>query len=184
MVAPDMTGHPPLHERAERRVAGRLQQEMKMIRHEAETEHLHRILRFGSGEQIQQGGVIPAFVKYGGVAVAAIEDMEGVTGHMAARNAGHGGEGRRARGKDAPTKVACPLFVLILFLNKFKRGCRLRWPTTLMCEGGRETRIGFQFPPRSINRYTLALVVVEIITADLMRRLKHEVVLIKLPLNS
>lgn len=98
MIATDMAGHPPLHKRAEAGVAGWLQDKMKMIGHQAEGEQLHRILRFGSGEQIQKGPVIPIGMKHGRAAVAAIEDMEGVASEMAARYAGHGGEGKRERG--------------------------------------------------------------------------------------
>lgn len=49
------------------------------------------MLRFGSREQIEEGGgVIPVFVKHGRAAVAAIEDMEGIANQVAARNAGYG----------------------------------------------------------------------------------------------
>lgn len=55
------------------------------------------MLGFGSAEQIQKRLVIPIGMKHGRAAVAAIEDMENMAGQMAARNAGHGGEGRRER---------------------------------------------------------------------------------------
>ena len=73
MIAADMTGHPPLHEGAERGVRHRLHDEMKMIRHQTEAQEFDGILGFGSGEQVETRGVVAVVMKHRGAAVAAIE---------------------------------------------------------------------------------------------------------------
>jgi hypothetical protein len=57
MVAADVAGHPPLHERAEGSVGGRLHDEVKMIRHQAEAEDLDGMPGFGSGEQVKKRNI-------------------------------------------------------------------------------------------------------------------------------
>ena len=50
MVAADVAGHPPLHERAKAGVASRLPDQVEMIGHEAETDDFDQALRFRRGE--------------------------------------------------------------------------------------------------------------------------------------
>ena len=50
MVAPDVAGHPPLHEGTQCRIGGRLHDKMKVIRHEADAEKLDRVFGFCRGE--------------------------------------------------------------------------------------------------------------------------------------
>ena len=72
MVAADMTGHPPLHEGAQRSPCGRLHDEMKMIGHEAEAKEFDRVFGFRRGEQVEEGRVVPLFVKHRRAAIAPI----------------------------------------------------------------------------------------------------------------
>ena len=111
MIAPDMAGHPPVHEGAEGRLTDRLEHKMKMVGHHAKGEYLHGMLGFSGGEQLQKGSVIPIGVKHSGTTVATIEDMEGMAGQMAARDTRHRDEDTRDSG-ERQGKVACPLFSL------------------------------------------------------------------------
>lgn len=90
MVAPYMAGHPPLHEWADCCATGGLEDEMEMIGHQAEGENLHGMPGFGSGEQIQEGAIIPLRMEHRRAAVAAVEDMAGMTGEVTAWDAWHG----------------------------------------------------------------------------------------------
>jgi len=90
MVAADVAGHPPLHERAENGVGGRLHDQMKMIGHEADAEELDRILGFGRGQQVEKGGVVAVLVEELGATVPTIQHIVGVSGHLSARNPRHG----------------------------------------------------------------------------------------------
>lgn len=63
MIAADMTGHPPLHEAAQRSGCGRLHHEMKMIRHQTEAQHLDWMFGFRRGEQVEERGVVAVTMK-------------------------------------------------------------------------------------------------------------------------
>ena len=101
MVAAHMTGHPPLHECTERRFCCRLQDNVKMIRHETEAEHVNRIFSFRGGEQVEKRGVVAVLVKDDAPTVATIEHMVGVSGDLAVR---HGPHGTEERSRDATEK--------------------------------------------------------------------------------
>jgi len=92
MIAAHMTGQPPLHERTERRLGGRLQHQMKMIGHHTEAKDLDGKLGLGRGEQVQEGAIVPVFVEDKSAPIAAIEDMVGVASTQTAGNARHGRE--------------------------------------------------------------------------------------------
>lgn len=117
MIATDLTGHPPVHEGAEGRITDWLEHKMKMVGHHAKGEYLDGMSGFRGGEQFQKGSVVAVGVKHGGAAVAAIEDMEGMAGQMAARDAGHGERIRRAAAR-FKRKVACPLFLSLLATSR------------------------------------------------------------------
>jgi len=110
MVAPDMTGHPPLHERAESGSGSGLHNQMKMIGHETDGEHLDGKVPFGQGKQVEEGRVVAVLVEHGRAAVATIEHMVGVSGGLSARNARHGRSRVRQMEGGEQEKVACPLF--------------------------------------------------------------------------
>ena len=110
MVAADVAGHPPLHERAEGSVGGRLHDEVKMIGHEAEAEELDGIFGFRRGEQVETCGVVAVLVKDHGATVPTIQHMVGVSGHLSARNPRHRKTTVRQTGAWRQEKVACPLF--------------------------------------------------------------------------
>ena len=63
MITPDVTGHPPLHERAEGGVRGRLYDQVKMIGHEADAEELDEVLGFRGGKQVETCGVVAVLVE-------------------------------------------------------------------------------------------------------------------------
>ena len=90
MIAADMTGHPPLHEGAERGFRQRLHDEMKMIRHQTEAQECDGILGFRRGEQVEEGGVVALLVEDRSATVPAIQDMVGVPDHLTTRNPRHG----------------------------------------------------------------------------------------------
>ena len=77
MVAADVAGHPPLHERAEGSVGGRLHDQVEMIRHEADAEERDGVFGFRRGEQVETCGVVPVLVEDHGAAVATIQHMHG-----------------------------------------------------------------------------------------------------------
>src|SRR5688500_16543197 len=90
MIAPHMTGHPPLHKRTERIVPSRLQHEMEMVRHETEAKHVERVCVLGNDEQIEEGPVIAVFVKDRRAAISTINDVVDLSGHLSSWNARHG----------------------------------------------------------------------------------------------
>ncbi len=90
MVAADVAGHPPLHERAEGSVGGRLHDEVKMIRHQADAEELDGVFGFRGGEQVKKCGVVAVLMEDRGATVATIQHMVDVSGHLSARNPRHG----------------------------------------------------------------------------------------------
>ena len=110
MVAADMTGHPPLHEGAERGVRHRLHDEMNMIRHQTEAQEFDGMFGFRRGEQVEEGGVVALLVEDRSAAVPAIQDMVGVPGNLTARNPRHGVHRVGEIGGSGNRKVACPLF--------------------------------------------------------------------------
>jgi hypothetical protein len=73
MVTADVAGHPPLHERAEGRVGGRLHDQVEMIGHEAEAEDPDRVRRFCGGEQVEKCGVVAVLVEDRAAAVSAVK---------------------------------------------------------------------------------------------------------------
>ena len=89
MVATDVTGHPPLHERTESVIGSRRYHEMKMVGHQAEAKNLNRISGFRRAEQVEEGGIVGVLMKDGHAAVATVQDVIGVTSAGAARNARH-----------------------------------------------------------------------------------------------
>lgn len=111
MVAADVAGHPPLHERAKGGGGGRLHDEVKMIGHQADAEELDGIFGFRGGEQVEARGVIAVLVEDRGATVPTIEHMVGVSGHLSARNPRHTKRTVRETGAGPQEKVACPLFL-------------------------------------------------------------------------
>ena len=116
MIAADVAGHPPLHEQAECRVGGRLHDQVEMIGHEAEANDFDRVLRFCRGEQVDERGVVAVLVENPRATVPAIEHMVGVSGYLSAWNTRHEKSTVRQTGTETQEKVACPLFLLPLFL--------------------------------------------------------------------
>ena len=112
MIAADMTGHPPLHEGAERGFRQRLHDEMKMIRHQTEAQECDGMFGFRCGEQVKEGGVVALLVEDRRAAIPAIQDMVGVPGHLTARNPRHGVNRVGEIGGAGKRKVACPLFLV------------------------------------------------------------------------
>lgn len=90
MVAADVTGHPPVHERTERRVGGWWHHEVEMMGHQTDAEHVDRMFRLGHRKQVEEGGVILILVKDERAAVAAIEHMVGMASELSTGNARHG----------------------------------------------------------------------------------------------
>ncbi|MDH4084122.1 MAG: hypothetical protein OEY12_08160 [Nitrospira sp.] len=86
MGAPDVTGHPPLHEGTEAISGRRRDDQMKMIRRQAEAERLDGMPAFGSAEQIEEGRGMAICVKDGHSPVATVHHARGVFGSVAARN--------------------------------------------------------------------------------------------------
>ena len=76
MVTTDVAGHPPLHERAEGRVGGRLHDQVKMIGHEAEAEDLDRVRCFCRGEQVEARGVVAVLVEDCGTPVPRFSSLQ------------------------------------------------------------------------------------------------------------
>jgi protein-disulfide isomerase len=117
MVAADMTGHPPLHEGAQRSLCGRLHDEMKMIGHEAEAKEFDRVFGFCRGQQIEACGVVALFVKHRRAAISTIQDMVGVTSDLTTRNPRHE---RRSVGEERARRQAksslSPFLALVLLL--------------------------------------------------------------------
>lgn len=97
MVASHTTGHPPLHECTERRFCRRLQEKVKMIRHETEAEHVNRVFSFRGGEQVEKRGVVAVLVKDDGPTVATIQHMVGMASELSTGNARHGPHGTEER---------------------------------------------------------------------------------------
>lgn len=112
MVAADVGGHPPLHERAEGSVGGRLHDQVEMIGHEADAEEFDGVFGFCRGEQVEKCGVVAVLVEDRGATVATIQHMVDVSGHLSARNPRHTKRTVREMGAGTQEKVACPLFSL------------------------------------------------------------------------
>ena len=110
MIAADMTGHPPLHEGAERGFRHRLHDEMKMIRHQTEAQEFDGMFGFRSGEQVEEGDVVTLLEEDRRATVPAIQDMVGVSGDLTTRNPRHGVTRVGEIGGSGNRKVACPLF--------------------------------------------------------------------------
>jgi hypothetical protein len=111
MVAADVAGHPPLHERAQGRNSRGLHDQMEMIGHQAEAEDLDGMPGFGSGEQVKKGGVVAVLMEDRGATVPTIQHMVGVPSDLSARNPRHGKTTVRQTGVGTQVKVACPLFL-------------------------------------------------------------------------
>lgn len=65
MVAANVAGEPPLHDRAEGGRGFRLQDEVEVVRHHAEAEQRDGELLLRAGEQVAEGPVVGSFVKDG-----------------------------------------------------------------------------------------------------------------------
>ncbi len=89
MVAANVAGHPPLHERAECGGCGRLHDQVEMIGHQAEAKDSDRVRRFRGGEQVEEGGVVAVLVEDCRAPVPAIEHMVGMARHLSAWNPRH-----------------------------------------------------------------------------------------------
>ena len=124
MVATDVAGHPPLHERAEGGLGSRLHDQVKMIGHEADAEDLDGVLRFRGGEQVEAGGVVAVLVEDHRAPVPTIEHMVDMSGHLSAWNPRHGKSTVREMGVETQEKVACPLF---LPLTKIRSVLAINW---------------------------------------------------------
>lgn len=90
VIPPDMARHPPLHEGTQRHFGHRLDDEMKVVRHQAHTEHVHLEFLLGGSKQLQEGSVVPIFAKDGRPTVPPIQNMIGVSADEAAWNPRHG----------------------------------------------------------------------------------------------
>ncbi len=101
VIAADMAGHPPLHERIECLPGGGLQHEVKMIRHETEAEYLKGKFPFRHGEQAEERGVVALLLEDDGTTVAATENMAGVPSDLTTRNPRYGNYGTEKGNQDA-----------------------------------------------------------------------------------
>ncbi len=110
MIAADMTGHPPLHEGAERCLRDGLYDEMKMIRHQIEGQECDGMFGFGGGERVKAGGVVARVMKDRRAAIPAIQVMVGRSGDLTARNPRHGVHSVGKISGSGNSNVACPLF--------------------------------------------------------------------------
>ncbi len=110
MVAADVAGHPPLHERAQGRNRHGLHDQMEMIGHQAEAEDLDGMPGFGRAEQVKECSVIAVLVEDRGAPVSTIQHMVGVSSDVSTRNPRHGTTTVRQTGGGTQRKVACPLF--------------------------------------------------------------------------
>jgi len=111
MVAADVTRHPPLHERAECGVGGRLHDQVEMIGHEAEAEDFDRVLRFRGGKPVKERGVVAVLMEDRRATVPAVQNMVGVSGHLSAWNTRHGSSTVRETGAATQEKVALSPFL-------------------------------------------------------------------------
>jgi len=84
MVAPDVAGHPPLHEGTQGCSGGWRHDQMKVIRHETDAKELDGVIGFCTGEQVEKRCVVAVFVENCRTAIPSIQDMVGVTGHLSA----------------------------------------------------------------------------------------------------
>lgn len=109
MVAANMAGHPPLHERAKGDVGGWLHDEVEMIGHEADAEEFDGVFGFRRGQQVEKGGVVAVLVEDRRAAVPTIEHMVGVPGDLSARNPRHRKPTVRETGAGVQDSC-CPLF--------------------------------------------------------------------------
>jgi len=89
VVPPDMARHPPLHEWAQGSLGGRLHDQMKMIRHEADAKHVDGEFGFCRGKQVEESRVVAVFMKDGRPTVPTIQNMVGVPGYLSAWNPRH-----------------------------------------------------------------------------------------------
>jgi hypothetical protein len=89
VIPPDVTGHPPLHEGAQCRFGGGLHNHVKVIRHQAQAEHLDREFGLCCGEQIEEGCVVPILVENGRTPVPSIEEMVRMPSNLSSRNPWH-----------------------------------------------------------------------------------------------
>ena len=110
VVAPDLRGHPPLHEAlhfSERLTAGH---DMEMIGHQAERKNRYVELPSGFGEQGYEVAVITRSVKNSRAAVAAIEQVKNLTVDGPSRYSWHV---ERLRNRpDTPKKGTGYFFIL------------------------------------------------------------------------
>jgi len=67
---------------------GWLHNKMKVIRHQADAEHLNGKFRFCLGEQIEEGGVIAVLVENRCTTVPPIQNIVGVNRYLSAWNRG------------------------------------------------------------------------------------------------
>lgn len=127
MIAPDMAGHPALHEGTQG-ISGRgLQHEMKVIRHQTKAQDMDRKLFLRRGQQIEKRQVVGIFVKNDASAVPTVEDMIGVAGELTARNPRHDVERYENRARDDKGKVACPPFPARMVLDGQRTDLYIRY---------------------------------------------------------
>lgn len=108
MVAPDMAGHPPLHKRAEGFCRSGRNDEMEVVGHQAEAKDLDGMPGFLRAEQIEEGGIVGGLVKDGGTTVATVQEVIGMPGTVAARDARHRNHTVHELEGGEQGKVACP----------------------------------------------------------------------------
>jgi len=114
MVAPHMTGQPPLHEGTQGPVSRRLKHQMEMVGHQTKPEHLHGVFGLGRGKQVEEGAIVSLLVKHDGAAIAAIEDMVGVPSTLTAGNARHqDGTLRQVHGRRQEKSSLSPFLLLL-----------------------------------------------------------------------
>ena len=90
MVAADMACQQPLHELAKCHVRGRLQDQMKMIRHQTKREDLYAVAGLGCRKQLQEGFMVFSLVKNLSAGIAAVNHMLSITGRLTPRDSWHG----------------------------------------------------------------------------------------------
>jgi len=90
MIAPDVIGHPPLHEGIEFFTGSGRDHEMEMVGHQAEAENLNGMPGFGLAEYIKKGLVVPILSENGRAPVSTIQNMERMPSDLSSWNPWHG----------------------------------------------------------------------------------------------
>jgi hypothetical protein len=90
VVSLDVARHPPRREGTQRHLGGRLHNQMKMIRYEADAKHFAEEFGFCRGKQVEGGRLVAVFMEDSRSTVPSIQNMAGMSGYLSAWNPGHG----------------------------------------------------------------------------------------------